>query len=37
MYCQNSQVVSGGDTISFGNNINTQNQENSGSNTAAQS
>jgi hypothetical protein len=34
---QNSQVVSGGDTIDSGNNINVQNQENSGSNAAAQS
>ena len=34
---QNSQVVSGGDTIGSGNNINVQNQENSGSNAAAQS
>ena len=33
---QNSQVVSGGDTIGSGNNINVQNQENSGSNVAAQ-
>ncbi|MDN5846478.1 MAG: hypothetical protein L0H53_09420, partial [Candidatus Nitrosocosmicus sp.] len=33
---QNSQVVSGGDTIGSGNNINLQNQENSGSNVAAQ-
>ena len=33
---QNSQVVSGGDTIDSGNNINVQNQENSGSNAAAQ-
>jgi hypothetical protein len=33
---QNSQVVSGGDTIGSGNNINVQNQENSGSNAAAQ-
>jgi hypothetical protein len=34
---QISQVVSGGDTIGSGNNINVQNQENSGSNAAAQS
>ena len=34
---QNSQVVSGADTIGSGNNINVQNQENSGSNAAAQS
>jgi len=34
---QTSQVVSGGDTIGSGNNINVQNQENSGSNAAAQS
>jgi hypothetical protein len=34
---QNSQVVSGGDTIGSGNNISVQNQENSGSNAAAQS
>jgi hypothetical protein len=34
---QNSRVVSGGDTIGSGNNINVQNQENSGSNAAAQS
>ena len=34
---QNSQVVSGGDTIGSGNNINVQNQENSGNNAAAQS
>ena len=34
---QNDQVVSGGDTIGSGNNINVQNQENSGSNAAAQS
>ena len=34
---QNNQVVSGGDTIGSGNNINVQNQENSGSNAAAQS
>jgi hypothetical protein len=34
---QNSQVVSGGDTIGSGNNINVQNQENSGSNALAQS
>ena len=34
---QDSQVVSGGDTIGSGNNINVQNQENSGSNAAAQS
>ena len=33
---QNSQVVSGGDTIGSGNNINVQNQENSGSNAVAQ-
>jgi hypothetical protein len=34
---QNSQVVSGGDTIGSGNNTNVQNQENSGSNALAQS
>ena len=34
---QNTQVVSGGDTIGSGNNINVQNQENSDSNAAAQS
>ncbi|MDQ2684774.1 MAG: hypothetical protein M3Y25_02890 [Thermoproteota archaeon] len=34
---QNSQVVSDGDTIDSGNNINVQKQENSGSNAAAQS
>ncbi len=34
---QNSQVVSGGDTIGSGNNINVQSQTNSGSNAAAQS
>ncbi|KAA2283716.1 hypothetical protein [Candidatus Nitrosocosmicus sp. SS] len=34
---QTSNVVSGGDTIGSGNNINVQNQENSGSNAAAQS
>ena len=34
---QNSQVVSGGDTIGSGNNINVQSQENSGSNAVAQS
>jgi hypothetical protein len=34
---QNSQVVSGDDTIGSGNNINIQNQENSGSNALAQS
>ena len=34
---QNSQVVSGGDTIGSGNNINVQSQENSGSNALAQS
>ena len=34
---QNSQVVSGGDTIGSGNNINVQNQENSGNNVLAQS
>jgi hypothetical protein len=33
---QNSQVVSGGDTIGSGNNINVQNQENSGNNALAQ-
>jgi hypothetical protein len=33
---QNSQVVSGEDTIGSGNNINVQNQENSGNNAAAQ-
>ncbi len=34
---QNSQVVSGGDTIGSGNNINVQNQENSGNNALGQS
>jgi hypothetical protein len=34
---QKSQVVSGGDTIGSGNNVNIQNQENSGNNAAAQS
>ena len=34
---QNSLVVSGGDTIGSGNNINVQNQENSGNNALAQS
>ena len=34
---QNTHVVSGGDTIGSGNNINVQNQQNSGSNAAAQS
>ena len=34
---QNSHVVSGGDTIGSGNNANIQNQENSGTNAAAQS
>ena len=33
---QNSQVVSGGDTIGSGNNINVQSQENTGSNALAQ-
>ncbi len=33
---QNSQVVSGGDTVASGNNFSFQNQENSGSNAAAQ-
>ena len=33
---QNSQVVSGGDTIGSGNNFNFQNQENSGNNALAQ-
>jgi hypothetical protein len=33
---QNSQVVSGGDSVASGNNINFQNQENSGNNAAAQ-
>ncbi len=33
---QNSQVVSGGDSIGSGNNFNFQNQENSGSNAIAQ-
>src|SRR6188472_4511976 len=33
---QNSQVVSGGGTIGSGNKINVRNQENSGSNAAAQ-
>ena len=33
---QNSQVVSGGDTTGSGNNFSFQNQENSGSNAAAQ-
>jgi hypothetical protein len=34
---QNSQVVSGDDTIGSANNINVQNQENTGNNAAAQS
>jgi uncharacterized protein YdeI (BOF family) len=34
---QNTQVVSGGDTIGSGNNINVQNQENSGNNALVQS
>ena len=34
---QNSQVVSGDDTIGSGNNINVQNQENTGNNAFAQS
>ena len=34
---QNSQVVSGDDTIGSGNNINVQNQENTGNNALAQS
>jgi hypothetical protein len=34
---QNSQVVSGGDTIGSGNNVNVQSQTNTGSNAAAQS
>ena len=34
---QNSLVISGGDTIDSGNNINVQNQENSGNNALAQS
>jgi len=33
---QNSQVVSGGDTVGSGNNFSFQKQENSGSNAAAQ-
>jgi hypothetical protein len=33
---QNSQVVSGGDTTGSGNNLNFQNQENSGNNALAQ-
>ena len=33
---QNSQVVSGADTIGSGNNINVQSQENTGSNALAQ-
>ena len=33
---QNSQVVSGADTIGSGNNINVQSQENTGNNAAAQ-
>ncbi len=33
---QNSQVVSGGDTTGSGNNINVQNQENTGNNALAQ-
>jgi hypothetical protein len=33
---QNSQVVSGGDTIGSGNNINVQNQQNSGNNALVQ-
>ena len=34
---QNSQVVSGGDTIGSGNNVNVESQTNTGSNAAAQS
>ena len=34
---QNSLVISGGDTIGSGNNINVQNQENTGNNALAQS
>ena len=34
---QNSQVVSGGDTVGSGNNINVQSQTNSGGNVATQS
>ncbi|HYF99653.1 MAG TPA: hypothetical protein VD815_06145, partial [Candidatus Saccharimonadales bacterium] len=34
---QNSQVVSGGDTVGSGNNVNVQSQTNSGSNAASQS
>ncbi len=34
---QNSQVVSGGDSIGSGNNINVQSQTNTGNNAAAQS
>jgi hypothetical protein len=34
---QNSHVVSGGDTIGSGNNINVQSQTNTGNNAAAQS
>lgn len=34
---QNSQVVSGGDTVGSGNNINFQSQENTGNNALAQS
>ena len=34
---QNTQVVSGGDTIGSGNNINIQSQENSGNNAIPQS
>ena len=34
---QNSQVVSGGDSIGSGNNINVQSQSNSGNNALAQS
>ena len=33
---QNSQVVSGGDTVNSGNNFNFQNQENSGNNALGQ-
>ena len=33
---QNSQVVSGGDSVGSGNNFNFQNQENSGNNALAQ-
>jgi hypothetical protein len=33
---QNSQVVSGGDTIGSGNNVNVESQTNTGSNAAAQ-